>query len=75
MIFEEFAEQLRLNSMELGIQCVIFNCTIFSSGHKNTGWYNYSGLNLHKPLAHAAELDLTIEVSKTLWAVGEGRVP
>ncbi|MGH3651539.1 hypothetical protein [Glutamicibacter sp.] len=51
-IFEEFAEQLRLNSKELGIQCIIFNRKIFSGGYKNKGWYNYIGVNPHTDHLH-----------------------
>lgn len=51
-IFEEFAEQLRLNSKELGIQCIIFNKRIFSGGYKNKGWYNYTGVNPHTDHLH-----------------------
>lgn len=51
-IFEEFAEQLRRNSKELGIQCIIFNQKIFSGGYKNKGWYNYTGVNPHTDHLH-----------------------
>jgi len=51
-VFEEFAEQLRRNSAELGIQCIIFNRRIFSGGYKNTGWYDYTGVNPHTDHLH-----------------------
>lgn len=51
-VFEEFAEQLRRNSKELGIQCIIFNRKIFSGGYKHKGWYNYTGVNPHTDHLH-----------------------
>ncbi|EMQ98329.1 peptidoglycan-binding domain-containing protein [Paeniglutamicibacter gangotriensis] len=50
--YDEFAEQLRLNSAELGIQCIIFNRKIFSGGYENKGWHRYSGVNPHTDHLH-----------------------
>src|SRR5690606_17515985 len=51
-VFEEFAEQLRLNSAELGIQCIIFNRKIFSGGYASKGWHRYTGVNPHTDHLH-----------------------
>lgn len=70
-VFEEFAEQLRLNSAELGIQCIIFNRKIFSGGYANKGWHRYGGVNPHTDHLHvelswgAANRDL--EDTIALW--------
>ncbi|MGP5689792.1 hypothetical protein [Glutamicibacter ardleyensis] len=70
-VFEEFAEQLRLNSAELGIQCIIFNRKIFSGGYASKGWHRYGGVNPHTDHLHvelswgAANRDL--EDTIALW--------
>lgn len=69
--FEELAEQLRLNSAELGIQCIIFNRRIFSGGYANKGWHKYTGVNPHTDHLHvefswaAAKRDMDDTVA--LW--------
>lgn len=76
-VFEEFTEQLRLNSAELGIQCIIFNRKIFSGGYANKGWHRYGGVNPHTDHLHvelswgAANRDL--EDTIALWERELGR--
>ncbi|HJX78546.1 hypothetical protein [Glutamicibacter sp.] len=69
--YQEFAEQLRLNSKELGIQCIIFNRKIFSGGYKNKGWYTYTGVNPHTDHLHVeltwAAAGRSIEDTVALW--------
>lgn len=69
--FEEFAEQLRLNSAELGIQCIIFNRKIFSGGYANKGWHNYTGVNPHTDHLHVefswGAAKRSIEATVSLW--------
>lgn len=50
--YDRFAEQLRLNSTELGIQCIIFNRKIFSGGYESKGWHRYTGVNPHTDHLH-----------------------
>lgn len=51
-VYSKFAEQLRLHSKELGIQCIIFNRKIFSGGYSNKGWHKYNGTNPHTDHLH-----------------------
>src|SRR3712207_3869750 len=37
------ADKLRLNSAELGIQCVIYNRKIWSGSYPDAGWRPYNG--------------------------------
>lgn len=70
-VFEAFAEQLRLNSAELGIQCIIFNRKIFSGGYKNKGWQKYNGVNPHTDHLHVefswAAAERSVEDTVALW--------
>ena len=50
--YQKFAEQLRLHSKELGIQCIIFNRRIFSGGYSDKGWHKYNGVNPHTDHLH-----------------------
>lgn len=59
-------ELLRLNSKELGIQCVIFNGKIWSGSYPHSGWRNYNGSNPHNGHIHVeltwwAAKNLTVE--------------
>ena len=70
-VFQELAEQLRLNSKELGIQCIIFNRKIFSGGYKYTGWYKYTGVNPHTEHLHVefswTAANRSVEDTVALW--------
>jgi hypothetical protein len=60
------AEQLRLHSGELGIQCIIWNRRIWSAAYPDAGWRAYSGTNphldhIHLELSRAAAQELTPE--------------
>jgi hypothetical protein len=62
----DLAEQLRLHSGELGIQCVIWNRRIWSGSYPDAGWRAYSGVNphvdhIHLELSRAAAQSLTPE--------------
>lgn len=62
----QLAEQLRLHSAELGIQCLIWNRRIWSAAYPDAGWRHYSGTNphvdhIHLELTRAAARDLTAE--------------
>lgn len=57
----ELAEELRLNSRELGIQCIIWNERIWSGGSEHTGWRPYSGYSKHKDHLH---VELTWEAAR-----------
>lgn len=48
----QLAEQLRLWSKELGIQCIIWNRRIWSGGRQNTGWSKYEGSSPHVDHLH-----------------------
>ena len=61
----EFAEQLRLNSAELGVQCVIWNGRIWSGAYPDAGWRAYTGTNAHVDHIHC---ELTRAAAKTLTA-------
>lgn len=50
--FAVLAEQLRLHSKELGIQCIIYNRKIFSGGYEDKGWHRYTGVNPHTDHLH-----------------------
>jgi hypothetical protein len=58
------AERLRLSSGELGIQCLIWNRSIWSGSYPDAGWRHYSGTNahvdhIHLELSRAAARSLT----------------
>lgn len=59
----QLADQLRLHSAELGIQCVIWNRRIWSGSYPDAGWRVYSGLNAHVDHIH---LELTRAAAATL---------
>lgn len=59
------ADQLRLHSGELGIQCVIWNRRIWSGSYPDAGWRAYSGTNAHVDHIH---LELTRAAARTLTA-------
>lgn len=46
------AEALRLNSGELGIQCVIYERRIWSAKYAHSGWRPYKGANPHDDHLH-----------------------
>lgn len=50
------ADQLRLHSAEIGVQCVIWNRRIWSGSYPDAGWRRYSGVNAHVDHIH---LELT----------------
>jgi hypothetical protein len=61
----KLADQLRLNSAELGIQCIIFNRRIWSGAHPDAGWRSYAGVDphnthLHVELSRKAAQGLTV---------------
>lgn len=63
----ELAEEFRLNSLELGIQCVIFDHKIWSGSYPDDGWRDYHSSNphtghLHTELSKTAARELTVEV-------------
>lgn len=58
------AENLRLHSGELGIQCLIWNRKIWSGSYPDAGWRAYSGTNphvdhIHLELSRSAAASLT----------------
>lgn len=60
------AEQLRLNSAELGIQCVIWKRRIWSGSYPDAGWRPYTGVadhldHIHTELTRAAAQTLTAD--------------
>jgi hypothetical protein len=60
------AEQLRLHSAELGIQCIIWDRQIWSGAYPDAGWRAYTGTNphvdhIHLELTRAAAQSLTPE--------------
>lgn len=61
----EAADALRVNSLELGVQCVIWDGRIWSGSYPEDGWRDYNGWHphddhLHVELSHwmAARLDV-----------------
>lgn len=48
----EVAELLRVNSAELGVQCVIWNRRIWSGSYPTAGWRAYTGTNAHVDHVH-----------------------
>jgi hypothetical protein len=59
------ADQLRLNSAELEVQCVIHDRTIWSGSHANDGWRPYNGQNPHLDHLH---VELSWNSARTLTA-------
>ncbi len=59
----ELAEQLRVHSAELGVQCVIWNRRIWSGSYPAAGWRTYSGVNAHVDHLH---VELTREAAASL---------
>jgi hypothetical protein len=60
------AEQLRLQSAELGVQCLIWNGRIWSGAYPDAGWRVYTGTNahvdhIHLELTRAAATSLTVQ--------------
>lgn len=74
---QTLADQLRLNSAELGIQCVIHNRKIWSGSYPTAGWRTYTGTNphldhLHVELSRSAAGTLTAErVQQVLGGGGQ----
>lgn len=62
------AEQIRLSSAELGVQCVIWNRRIWSGSYSRSGWRTYNGTNAHVDHLH---VELSWHAARTLTA---GRV-
>lgn len=62
---QTLADQLRLNSAELGIQCVIHNRRIWSGSYPNAGWRTYAGTNPHTDHLH---VELSWNTARTLTA-------
>jgi hypothetical protein len=58
-----FAEKLRLNSKELGVQLIIFDRKIWSASYPHAGWRSYSGSNPHTGHLH---VELTQQAAKNL---------
>jgi hypothetical protein len=65
------AEQLRLHSAELGIQCIIWNRRIWSAAYPDAGWRAYTGVSAHDDHIH---LELTRAAARTLTAAQIQRV-
>lgn len=68
---DELAEQLRVNSAELGIQCVIWNRRIWSGSRPHAGWRPYAGLNPHRDHLH---VELSWHAARTLTAARVAQV-
>jgi putative peptidoglycan binding protein len=72
------ADRLRLNSAELGVQCVIHNRRIWSGSYPNAGWRTYTGANphtdhLHVELSWNAARALTAERIQQILGGGPGQ--
>jgi hypothetical protein len=65
------AEQLRLHSAELGIQCIIWDRQIWSGAYPDAGWRAYTGTNPHVDHIH---LELTRAAAQSLTAEQVQRV-
>jgi hypothetical protein len=65
------AEQLRLHSAELGVQCVIWNRLIWSGSYPHAGWRRYSGVNPHLDHLH---VELTRAAARSLTAAHVQRI-
>lgn len=59
----QLAEQLRLHSAELGIQCLIWDRRIWSAAYPDAGWRAYTGTNPHVDHIH---LELTRAAAENL---------
>lgn len=57
------ADKLRLNSAELGIQCIIWNRRIWSGSYPHAGWRPYNGVNPHVDHLH---VELSWHAARTL---------
>lgn len=73
----ELAEAFRLNSDELGIQCVIFDRKIWSGAYPDAGWRDYHGSNphtghLHTELSRDAAQSLTEQRIHEVLGTGGG---
>lgn len=69
----ELAEQLRLNSAELGVQCLIWNGRIWSGAYPDAGWRVYRGRaahvdHIHLELTRAAAASLTVQKIQAVLA-------
>jgi hypothetical protein len=67
----ELAEQLRANSAELGVQCIIWNRRIWSGSYPQAGWRTYSGVNPHVDHLH---VELSWDAARTLTAARVAQV-
>lgn len=61
----ELAEWLRLNSAELGVQCLIWDRRIWSGAYPDAGWRAYTGQADHRDHIHT---ELTREAAASLTA-------
>lgn len=59
------ADRLRLNSAELGVQCVIYNRRIWSGSYPHAGWRTYTGSHPHTDHLH---VELSWNAARTLTA-------
>lgn len=76
----ELADELRLNSAELGIQAIIFDRKIWSGSFPRNGWRNYSGSNphtghLHVELSKASAQSLTAARIESILGRDKGQQP
>ncbi len=61
----DVAEQLRVHSAELGVQCVIWNRRIWSGAYPTEGFRPYAGTNPHLDHVH---VELSWDAARTLTA-------
>jgi hypothetical protein len=61
----QLADRLRMNSAELGVQCVIWDRRIWSGSYPQAGWRPYRGVNPHVDHLH---VELSRHAAQTLTA-------
>lgn len=74
----ELAEQLRLSSAELGVQCLIWNGRIWSGAYPDAGWRVHTGTNahvdhIHLELTRAAAASLTVQKIQAVFQSAAAR--
>ncbi len=67
----QLADQLRLNSGELGVQCIIWDRRIWSGAQPDAGWRRYGGVNPHVDHLH---VELSRDTARTLTAARVGQI-
>jgi Putative peptidoglycan binding domain len=70
------ADQLRVHSAELGVQCVIYNRRIWSGSYPHAGWRPYKGSHPHTDHLHvelSRNAARTLTTARTQQTLGGGR--